>query len=225
MWDDDIVVLARFPHARVRWIHVCTHSQGPHACTHRAVMLARSLHARARAHWIHARLCPCPMDPRMHTCTGPIHTRSHQVPTCARLQDPHAHSLAGYPRALTRGVPMHACTWPMHACRTGSPHVLAHRVPTCACSQGLHAHLLAGYPRVLTCRVPIHARTGPMHACSHWVLTRAHSHRVLMHARSQGPHAHVCVRWMHHVCIPQLYVLGGLHVVVVVCSSSSSTVL
>ena len=37
---------------------------------------------------IPACLCPCPMDPCMHACTGPMHACLHQVPTPACLQGP-----------------------------------------------------------------------------------------------------------------------------------------
>ena len=81
---------------------------------------------------------------------------------------------------------------------------------------GPHACSLAGSPHRLAHRVPTHARSQGLHTCTH----RAHAHVLApgLHMRSLigSPCTRICVCWMHHVCIPQLYVLGGLYVVVVV---------
>ena len=82
-------------------------------------VLARSLHAHVCACWIPTCLCPCPLDPHMHSLThrvcmhaytGPMHGCLHQVPTPAHSQGP--------PPCL---VSMHAYTG------SGSPFLLACR--------------------------------------------------------------------------------------------------
>ena len=149
-------------------------------------VLARSLHARVRARWIHARTGPT------HTCTGPTHACSHQVPTPARSQGPS--------RTLTPGP--HARSVSMHA-RTGSPCLLARGVPTHArmLALGPHtrlvsmhartgpcAHARSGSPRPLARGVPMHVCTGPMHA---------RSHRAPMPTRLRGPHVRRIPALMH----------------------------
>ena len=162
---------------------------------------AGSPHARVCARWIHARpcpcplnpctpcLCPCPLDPSM-LCPCPLdpHTpvfvpdgSTHIVsmPAGSPHTRAHAHWVpACRACARTRWVPTHPCPCPMDP-RT---HAHTHRVPTHA--PGPHTRSLAGSPRALACGVSIHARTGPMHTCSHWVPALT---------CSQGPHARIYV--------------------------------
>ena len=176
-------------------------------------MLAGSSHARVHARWIIARPClldararwiptharPCPLDPRT-----PVPAGSPCTPVCARwiparpcLLDFRTPVPAGSPHARARWIPTHA-------------RVRAHRIPT-------PAHVRA-------CWIPTHARIHQAHARMPDVHARPSLRTVPTPARSWGPHAltrcphtrarriprtHICVCWMCHVCIPELYVVMG----------------
>ena len=170
-------------------------------------IIARPCLLDARARWIPTHARPCPLDPRT-----PVPAGSPRMPVCARwiparpcLLDFRTPVPAGSPHTHARWIPTHA-------------RVCAHRIPTPA--------------RVRARWIPTHARThtsthppGPCtHAgCARTALT-ALTRMVPMPARSWGPHAltqcphtrvrhipctHICICWMCHVCIPELYVVMG----------------
>ena len=123
------------------------------------------------------------------------------MPVPVPAGSPHAHQIPARARACVHWIHAHPCPCLM------DPHTHA---------PGPHACSLAGSPHRLAHRVPTHARSQGLHTCTH----RAHAHVLApgLHMRSLigSPCTRICVCWMHHVCIPQLYVLGGLYVVVVV---------
>ena len=168
-------------------------------------------HTHVRACWIHT----CTPSQGTNTCMHRAHAHSltHRAHACTLAPGPYAHSLMGPISHAHTGSHARSPTGPIsHAC-TRSPCPLACRVPTQAhTGPCMHAH--SGPPHLLG-----------LHACMHWAHARMLTPGPHMHLLTGSPCMHICVHWMHHVCIPQLYVLGGLYVVVVICSSSSSTVL
>ena len=171
---------------------------------------AGSSHAHVRARWIIA--CPCLLDARARW----IPTHAHLCPL-----DPHMPVPAGSPRTpvCARWIPARPCLLdPCTPVPAGSPCTPV-SVPTG--SPRLHVSVPAGSPRT-------HARTHPPGPCTHAGCARmaltALARTVLMPARLWGPHAltwcphararriprtHICVCWMCHVCIPELYVVMG----------------
>ena len=133
--------LAPGPHARSLAgpiSHARTGSPRPlglRARTHRVPMPARSRGPYASTHR--------PMHARSHRA---MHARSHRAPTparspCTHAPGPCAHARSGSPRPLARGVPMHACTGPMHVRSTGPMHARSHRAPMPARLWGPHARV------------------------------------------------------------------------------------
>ena len=220
-----------------------------HARRYSDLAIPSSLKLLARAHcgdlahhrWIPACPCSCPMDPRtpvpvpaksLHTVPVPVPAGSqHAVPVPAG--SPHARVRARWIHAHcvhARWIPAHPCPCPLGPCMPClCPYPLGPHTPVPVPDGSTHArthsqgpHACTGSPHTLACRVPACTRLWGVHTRTHW----AHAHMLALgpctHLLAGSPCTHICVRWMHHVCIPQLYVLGGLCVVVVICSSSST---
>ena len=156
---------------------------------------AGSTHACVRACWIHARPCPCLLDPRTYALAGyaRTHARTRPMHACTHRARAHCSHWAyacmhapGPCTLLTLGLCMHACTGPMHAARTGPMHACMHRararcshwVPTPARSRGPCTLARTGSPCPLR-----------LHACTHqvWVPMPTRSRGPCTHARTGSP--------------------------------------
>ena len=178
----------------------------PAGSQHTVSVPAGSLHTCAHACWVPARPCSCPLDP----CTPCL---------CPCLLDPSMPC----PCPLDPSTPCPCPLDPSMLC----PCPLDPSTPCLCLLDPRTPEFVPADPRMLCpCLCPMDPCT---HARTHRVPTPACLQGPCMRSLVGCPYMHtpglctrICVCWMHHVCIPQLYVLGGLYVVVVICSSSST---